>query len=111
MNKFMTSGVVLGALIAVAIVPASAIDQKPGVSTVPKQRGPVAVPAKIDVSCSDGKSYTIKTGSDGGSCTLVRDGAKTVGGYCGDTKGNGSSVFCGSGCTGATGKGECTNKQ
>ncbi len=73
--------------------------------------GPTIIPAQIDVSCSDGKSYTISTGTGGGGCTLVNTNGHVDGGYCGDTKGNGSSVFCGIGCTGATGNGKCTNKQ
>jgi hypothetical protein len=73
--------------------------------------GPTIIPAQIDVSCSDGKSYTISTGTGGGGCTLVNSNGHVDGGYCGDTKGNGSSVFCGIGCTGATGNGKCTNKQ
>lgn len=74
--------------------------------------GTTAIPAQIDVSCSDGNKYTISTGTGGGSCTVVTsNGSHVDGGYCGDTKGNGSSVFCGIGCTGATGNGKCSNKQ
>jgi len=78
------------------------------VARLPRTSGPVA--ATTDVSCGDGKNYSISTGTKSGNCQVVRDGGRVIGGYCGDTKGNGSSVHCANGCTGATGAGSCTTK-
>ena len=74
----------------------------------PRPSSPVA--ATTDVSCGDGKNYTISTGTKTGNCQVVRDGGRVIGGYCGDTKGNGSSLHCANGCTGATGAGSCSIK-
>jgi hypothetical protein len=72
--------------------------------------------AKIDVSCSNGKKFTLDTNSRAGRCNLTYGNGPAgpgtgpvVGGACGDGKGNQASASCQDGCNSATGAGSCTD--
>ncbi len=72
--------------------------------------------AKIDVTCSNGKKFTLSTGSNTGKCNLTYGSGPAgpgtgpvVGGACGDGKTNQASASCQDGCNSATGAGSCTD--
>lgn len=72
--------------------------------------------AKIDVSCSNGKKFSLSTGSNTGQCKLTYGNGPAgpgtgpvVGGACGDGKANQASASCQDGCNSASGAGSCTD--
>lgn len=65
--------------------------------------------ASIDLSCG-GKTYTIKTGTDGGRCDVTTyDNPKQNVAICSDG-GNGGGANCTDGCVSSEGKGSCSVK-
>lgn len=71
----------------------------------PLPRGPVK--ASTDVSCSNGKKFSISTGTNLGRCDVFQKDGKVTGGHCTDSKGNDSFVGCDVGCKGSSGAGSC----
>jgi hypothetical protein len=76
-----------------------------GVIVSPRPRGPVA--ASTDVSCSNGKKFSISTGSKQGRCDVHIINGKVTGGQCNDGNGNDAYVSCDVGCKGSSGAGDC----
>ncbi len=60
--------------------------------------------ASILLECG-GKSYTLSTGTGGGSCTITKTGTDTVG-ACDDKRGK-AGASCNDGCIETHGKGSC----
>lgn len=71
----------------------------------PLPRGPVR--ASTDVSCSNGKKFSIGTGTNLGKCDVHINDERVTGGHCTDSKGNDSFVGCDVGCKGTSGAGNC----
>ena len=75
---------------------------------------PPPLHATIDVTCASGRTFTISTGTKGGTCQS--GGEKGVSTCTDSTDGGsgGSTVDCGldgkGGCTSAVGAGSCTKK-
>ncbi|CAB5111448.1 hypothetical protein D3OALGA1CA_2050 [Olavius algarvensis associated proteobacterium Delta 3] len=46
--------------------------------------GTVPVYATIDVNCKGGKTFTISTGTKGGTCEVITKGDSVTNGFCGD---------------------------
>ncbi len=71
------------------------------------------IDATIDVSCANGKSATISTRNNQGTCEVEIDANHNViDGICYDSHGNGATYDCALGsCGDAKGSGSCKNKQ
>jgi hypothetical protein len=67
---------------------------------------PLVAYASIDVSCKNGKTYTLTTGNNQGSCKNTSSGA----GACADDQGNTANAECGFGCVSSHGSGSCSVK-
>ena len=67
--------------------------------------------ASIDLSCGN-KTYTVKTGTDGGSCSVTsypgNPGAKTA--ICTDSGKGSGGANCSEGCSSSEGAGSCSVK-
>lgn len=71
--------------------------------------GTVPVYATIDVNCKGGKTFTLSTGTKGGTCEVIEDHGSVTNGFCADAdakpKPASASVNCGvNGGEGACGK-------
>jgi hypothetical protein len=76
---------------------------------------PADTNATTDGSCPSGDTFTISTGTSGGTCSITKNpGGDTTGGSCGDgsnTSGFDCSANGGDGdCTGSGGSGSCVCK-
>src|SRR5258705_273518 len=66
--------------------------------------------ASIDLSCG-GKTYTVKTGTDGGNCSVsTYDNPKNNVAICSDGAKGGGGANCTDGCVSSEGAGSCTVK-
>jgi len=66
--------------------------------------------ASIDLSCG-GKTYTVKTGTEGGSCSVTTySNPKNNVAICSDGSKGGGGANCTDGCVSSEGAGSCSNK-
>jgi len=104
-------------VIAVAAITALAVASFAlgGRGEISQPTGPTVVFASTDVNCNGGGTFSLSTGTDGGTCSVLTDASgKVTGGSCTDG-GNKSSVTCGrnggsGACDGTSGKGGCQSK-
>lgn len=97
-------------------IPRSQFGGPPGGKMLSPRPGGGVMAAKIDVACSNGKKFTLSTGSNTGRCNLTYGNGPAgpgtgpvTGGACGDGKTNQASASCQDGCNSATGAGSCTD--
>ena len=97
-------------------IPRSQFGGQPGGKMLSPRPGGGVMAAKIDVSCSNGKKFSLSTGSNTGQCKLTYGNGPAgpgtgpvVGGACGDGKANQASASCQDGCNSAAGAGSCTD--